>query len=280
VLPAETVAAVSAALAQLGRPYSPGASGPDSFDCGGLTASSWLQAGYPLAATADGQRAGGAPVAPTDLQVGDLVVSSGGQDVGIYLGDGDVLGASAATFQVGVRGMPEGWTAVRVTLPAPDAPAPAAAGTPTLACGAPLPTPGPVSPAWGGWSNGRIPAGALCTIALGHALRCDAAAAYLAMSAAYRLEFGTPLCVTDSYRSIAAQQEAAREKPALAAVPGTSNHGWGLAVDLCGGVNVAGTSQSQWMADNAGRYGWLNPSWATQGGEKPEPWHWEFGNLA
>jgi LAS superfamily LD-carboxypeptidase LdcB len=104
--------------------------------------------------------------------------------------------------------------------------------------------------------------------------------AYLAMAAAYRLDFGTPLCITDSYRSLAAQQEAAREKPALAAVPGTSNHGWGLAVDLCGGINTAGTPQSQWMADNAGRYGWVHPSWAAQGGEKPEPWHWEYGYLA
>jgi peptidoglycan DL-endopeptidase CwlO len=24
----------------------------------------------------------------------------------------------------------------------------------------------------------------------------------------------------------------------------------------------------------------VQPDWARQGGEKPEPWHWEFGHLA
>jgi LAS superfamily LD-carboxypeptidase LdcB len=92
--------------------------------------------------------------------------------------------------------------------------------------------------------------------------------------------FGSPLCITDSYRSLGAQVTAFRAKPALAAVPGTSNHGWALAVDLCGGINIAGTVQSAWMAANAGRFGFVQPDWARQGGEKPEPWHWEFGHLA
>src|SRR3712207_3555120 len=76
------------------------------------------------------------------------------------------------------------------------------------------------------------------------------------------------------------QVTAFRAKPGLAAVPGTSNHGWALAVDLCGGINVAGTAQSAWMAANSGRFGFVQPDWARQGGEKPEPWHWEFGHLA
>ena len=63
-------------------------------------------------------------------------------------------------------------------------------------------------------------------------------------------------------------------------MPGTSNHGWALAVDLCGGINVAGTAQSAWMAANAGQFGFVQPDWARQGGEKPEPWHWEYGHLA
>jgi cell wall-associated NlpC family hydrolase len=48
VLPAETVAAVSSALAQVGKPYVAGGAGPDVYDCGGLTAGSWLLAGYAL----------------------------------------------------------------------------------------------------------------------------------------------------------------------------------------------------------------------------------------
>jgi LAS superfamily LD-carboxypeptidase LdcB len=62
-------------------------------------------------------------------------------------------------------------------------------------------------------------------------------------------------------------------------VPGTSNHGWGLAVDLCGGVNLFGTAQTVWMQLNAGHYGWVHPDWAQAGGRNPEPWHWEFGSL-
>ncbi|NEM05374.1 NlpC/P60 family protein [Geodermatophilus normandii] len=281
VLPAETVAAVSSALSRLGRPYSAGATGPDAFDCGGLTASAWLLAGYDLPATAAGQWAAAAVVPASQLQVGDLVVSDGGADVAVHLGEGQVVGASAATHQVGVRPLPDDARAVRVTLPAPatpNAPLPASASG-LGACGA-LPAPaGPVSPAWGGWSNGRIPAEALCSVARGHALRCDAASGYAALGRAYEAAFGSPLCITDSYRSLAAQVDASRRKPALAAVPGTSNHGWALAVDLCGGINVAGTPQWTWMTEHAGRFGFVNPDWAQPGGEKPEPWHWEFGSL-
>ncbi len=282
VLPAETVVAVSSALSALGRPYAAGLAGPDAFDCGGLTASAWLLAGYDLPATAAGQWAAATVVPAAQLQIGDLVVSDGGADVAVHLGAGEVLGASAAAYQVGVRPMPEDARGVRVTLPAPATPnAPLPASTSGRgACGAPLVAAGPVSPAWGGWSNGRIPAETLCPVARGHALRCDAAAGYAALGRAYEAAFGRPLCITDSYRSIGAQADAFRRKPALAAVPGTSNHGWGLAVDLCGGVHVAGTPQWTWMTQHAGQFGFVNPDWARPGAEKPEPWHWEFGTLA
>jgi cell wall-associated NlpC family hydrolase len=281
VLPAETVAAVSTALSQLGKPFVGGTSGPDTYDCGGFTSAAWLLAGFAVPSTPDAQWTTGAPVDVATLQIGDLVFSPGGQDVGIYLGDGDVVGASSATYQVGVRSVVPGSFATRVTLPAPAtpnaAPSPAAVG----ACGAPLPVPGPVSPAWGGYSNGQIPGGALCALGTGHhALRCDAAAGYAAMSAAFASTFGSPLCITDSYRSYASQVSAFQRKPALAAVPGTSNHGWALAVDLCGGINVAGSPQWTWMTANSGRFGFVQPDWARPGSEKPEPWHWEFGVIS
>ena len=281
VLPAETVAAVSSALAQVGKPYVPGGTGPDAYDCGGLAATSWLLAGYAVPTAAGDQWTHGAAVPLSQLQIGDLVFADGGRDVGIYLGEGQVVAASAAGYQVGVRPVADGAAAVRVTLPAPAQPnAALPAGTVGRGpCGAPPAPVGPVSPAWGGWSNGTIPTTALCSIARGHALRCDAAAGYAALADAYRAAFGSPLCITDSYRSLGAQVTAFRAKPGLAAVPGTSNHGWALAVDLCGGINIAGTVQSAWMAANAGRFGFVQPDWAQQGGEKPEPWHWEFGNL-
>jgi LAS superfamily LD-carboxypeptidase LdcB len=130
---------------------------------------------------------------------------------------------------------------------------------------------------WGGYPNGLIPPSAMCPLgAAGHVLRCDAAAAYRAMSAAYAAAWGSPLCITDSYRSYASQVTLYGQKPALAAVPGTSNHGWGLAVDLCGGVESFGTAQYAWMVANAGRFGFIHPTWADPGNGREEPWHWEY----
>ena len=169
-----------------------------------------------------------------------------------------------------------------MTRPGPAQPnAALPSGGDTGPCGAPLPVPGKVSPAWGGWTNGQIPTEALCALGVyRHALRCDAAASYGEMSTAYEAAFGTPLCITASYRSLGAQVAAFYLKPGLAAVPGTSNHGWALAVDLCGGVNIAGSPQWTWMTANAGRFGFVQPDWAAPGGEKPEAWHWEFGYIS
>jgi hypothetical protein len=131
--------------------------------------------------------------------------------------------------------------------------------------------------AWGGYPNGLIPPSALCPLGVaGHLLRCDAAAAWRAMAGAFAAAFGTQMCITDSYRTYASQVRLYGQKPALAAVPGTSNHGWGLAVDLCGGIDKFGTAQYQWMVANAGRFGWLHPNWADPGNGREEPWHWEY----
>jgi cell wall-associated NlpC family hydrolase len=282
VLPAETVTAVSAALSQLGKPFVPGSSGPETYDCGGFTSAAWLLAGYAVPTTPQDQWATGAPVPVTDVQIGDLVFAPGGQDVGIYLGDGDVLGASAGSYQVGVGTLAAGSWVTRVTLPAPTEPNPALPpGGDKGACGAALPVPGTVSPAWGGWSNGQIPPETLCALGVNrHALRCDAAASYAQLDTAYRDAFGSPLCITDSYRSLRGQITAFAMKPRLAAVPGTSNHGWALAVDLCGGIHIAGSAQWRWMTANAGRFGFVQPDWAGPAGEKPEPWHWEYGYIS
>ncbi|GAB3356633.1 hypothetical protein GCM10027300_26160 [Modestobacter lapidis] len=290
VLPAETVAAVSAGLAQLGKPFVPGQAGPDAYDCGGLTSTAWTQAGYGLPRAPAGQWAAGTPVPAGQLQVGDLVFSTdpgtGPDDVGMYLGGSSVLSASADLYQVAVRELADLTSAVRVTL-TPATPAPAPPGVRPATCSAPpLPAAdaadaaGATTAAWGGWSNGLIPRDQLCALGVAsHRLRCDAAAAYTAMSAAYEMTFDSPLCITDSYRSLDAQVDAHHRKPRITAIPGTSNHGWGLAVDLCGGINVFGTPQTAWMAANAARYGWVHPNWAAASGSNPEPWHWEYGRL-
>ena len=124
--------------------------------------------------------------------------------------------------------------------------------------------------------NGLLPDMLLCGVGGTHRLRCGATPSFLALSRAYWEHFRVPLCVTDSYRTYAEQVDVYRRKPHLAAVPGTSQHGWGLAVDLCGGIQTFGTPQHEWMRANAARYGWVHPGWAQAGGSKPEAWHWEF----
>jgi hypothetical protein len=130
---------------------------------------------------------------------------------------------------------------------------------------------------WGGFSNGLIPSSALCPIIGGGMLRADAAAAFNKMSQAYARTFGSPICVSASYRPYSRQVQLFASTPSLAAVPGTSNHGWGLAVDLGCGIQNYGSTQYRWMTKHAGAYGWVHPSWALR--NPFEPWHWEFGHL-
>ena len=129
-----------------------------------------------------------------------------------------------------------------------------------------------------GFANGQIPVDVLCPLwgTSGQVLRADAAAAFNALSRKYAETFSAPICVTDSYRNYASQVAVRAAKPTLAAVPGTSNHGWGVAVDLCDGVQTFGSPQHEWLAQHAMAYGWFHPSWAQAGGSKPEPWHWEY----
>lgn len=129
-----------------------------------------------------------------------------------------------------------------------------------------------------GHANGQIPVGELCELpfAAGQRLRADAAVSLSALDAAYSKAFGGDLCVSDSYRSLGSQQGLKARKPRLAARPGTSEHGWGVAVDLCGKAYGTGTTEHDWLLATARRFGWDNPAWARPNGSKPEPWHWEY----
>lgn len=125
--------------------------------------------------------------------------------------------------------------------------------------------------------NGLLSDANLCELPTGGLhLRGDAARAWWRLSEGYQDRFGEPLCTTDAYRTLDAQQRLSAAKPGLAARPGTSNHGWGVAVDLCGGAESFGTAQHVWLKRNADDAGWTNPSWAQRSGSKPEPWHWEY----
>ncbi|MFG2006307.1 D-alanyl-D-alanine carboxypeptidase family protein [Spirillospora sp. NPDC048911] len=124
--------------------------------------------------------------------------------------------------------------------------------------------------------NGLIPSQYLCPLPQkGEQLRADAALTFYKLNAAYKKRFGRDMCVTDSYRSLADQNRVYSQRPGFAAVPGTSNHGRGQALDLCGGVQNSGSTQFNWLEANSKKYGWLHPSWAYS--NPFEPWHWEYG---
>ncbi|MGY1603384.1 D-alanyl-D-alanine carboxypeptidase family protein [Geodermatophilus sp. SYSU D00815] len=286
VLPAETIAAVSAAMEQLGLPYAPGTAGPDSWACGPLVQSIYGAAGVELPGDQAGLFSVTTPVDARDVLPGDLVFlgtpESGLGHVGLALDQQTMLAADARAGAVVVRRLPTdqvlGIGRPSLGQRAPVDPPGPAGGALSVECGNTVYPPSyDGARSWGGYPNGLIPPSALCPIGVGgHSLRCDAAAAWRAMSAAFAESFGTPICITDSYRTYASQVRLYGQKPALAAVPGTSNHGWGLAVDLCGGIQTFGTPQYAWMVANAGRFGWLHPTWADPGNGREEPWHWEY----
>ncbi|WP_327089216.1 D-alanyl-D-alanine carboxypeptidase family protein [Nonomuraea sp. NBC_01738] len=123
--------------------------------------------------------------------------------------------------------------------------------------------------------NGLIPSNLLCPLQQrGHMLRADAAIAFVSLNEAYKRQFGRQICVTDAYRSLSEQQSVYYRRPGFAAVPGRSNHGWGLAVDLCGGVERFRSAEFNWLEKNGKRYGWFHPDWAYS--SPFEPWHWEY----
>lgn len=132
--------------------------------------------------------------------------------------------------------------------------------------------------AWGGYSNGKIPLDALATAKTpsGKTVRLHplAAAAYERMRDAALLD-GIKIDATDSYRDYDLQVATKAAKPDLAAKAGTSNHGWGFAMDLV--VGGYDGDVYAWLRAHGGQYGWINPPWAVKGGSKKhEPWHWEF----
>lgn len=138
--------------------------------------------------------------------------------------------------------------------------------------------------------NGELNQEVLVPIRPSGRLYHSAAAAWEGMRLAARAEGIrlAPTSVADAYRSLTVQtavfqirytKKVLEGRPtriwnneryylrrgfAPVAVPGTSNHGWGLAVDV---ASVGEGGRLEWLAKNAPRFGW---SWEVV---PQEPWH-------
>ncbi|MFC8535161.1 NlpC/P60 family protein [Streptomyces sp. NPDC057249] len=86
-------AALNAAATRLGKPYVPAATGPNSFDCSGLTMWAYAQAGVNITRTTYTQVNQGHRIGVSQLAPGDLVFFNGNEHVGLYAGNGQVLHA-------------------------------------------------------------------------------------------------------------------------------------------------------------------------------------------
>jgi peptidoglycan DL-endopeptidase CwlO len=97
--------AVRAALSRLGSPYVWGATGPDRFDCSGLTQWSYARAGIHLDRTTYQQIYDGIPIPRSQVRPGDLVFPSAGH-VQLAIGNNLVVEAphSGATVRISPLG--------------------------------------------------------------------------------------------------------------------------------------------------------------------------------
>ena len=94
-------AAVRVAMAQVGKPYRWGATGPSSFDCSGLVNYAFRSVGRSVPRTSSQLRAWTVPVSRSAAVPGDLVFSPG--HVGIYVSPGVMVDAPNSGGRVSVR---------------------------------------------------------------------------------------------------------------------------------------------------------------------------------
>jgi len=99
----------------------------------------------------------------------------------------------------------------------------------------------------------------------------EAALTWNAMRAAFITDGGNPGHFrpggpASSARSIVQQQHFWTHQPPPAARPGTSNHGWGIAVD------IPYADAQAWLMRNAPRFGWSHDEGARVG----ERWHFRY----
>ncbi|MGY1884099.1 C40 family peptidase [Blastococcus sp. SYSU DS0753] len=102
--------AVDTALAQQGKPYVWGGTGPGGYDCSGLTWSAYQAAGVEIPRTSRAQSTAGVFVDRAHLQPGDLIFFYDPVGhVGMYIGDGLMVHSSTYGNPVAVVPVDSMW---------------------------------------------------------------------------------------------------------------------------------------------------------------------------
>jgi peptidoglycan DL-endopeptidase CwlO len=100
---------VGTALSEQGVPYVWGGESPSGFDCSGLVAYAYAQAGVSLPHSSYAQYNMGTAVPRDQLQPGDLVFFDGAGHVGLYVGGGNFVHAPHTGTDVQVSNLDSGW---------------------------------------------------------------------------------------------------------------------------------------------------------------------------
>lgn len=203
------------------------------------------------------------------------------------------LAASVSTAAAQVTQAQQAWQAARAAQAAAQAAKARAAASPaptssvdacrTTYTGPPFWTSVPT--ATGDGSNGNLPASSMTALSWttdSHGTRfyllTPAAQALERLNVAFRAAFGHDLDIDLAYRDYATQVAMRAALGTVAAVPGTSPHGFGKAIDVPELPCEYGWSSPQraWLLAHGPSFGWVQPAWALQNGSGPEYWHYEY----
>ncbi|MFF8813965.1 C40 family peptidase [Streptomyces pactum] len=94
--------------AQVGKAYVPGATGPSSYDCSGLTQTAFRQINISLPRVSQDQSVTGTQVSLSNVQPGDILYwgsAGSAYHVAVYIGDGKFIGAQNSNTGVVIRDM-------------------------------------------------------------------------------------------------------------------------------------------------------------------------------
>ncbi len=130
-------------------------------------------------------------------------------------------------------------------------------------------------------TNGKIDQRALSTVSWDKEktlIAAPAVASLTRLNTAFKKKFGKDLTIDLSYRTRATQDYYWKELgPYIAARPGTSNHGWGTAIDFPESYDYSFRGKYyKWLKQNSSKYGWVHRKILEEGSPYAEAWHFEY----